>query len=69
MQPKEFVASVMEQLSGFLRPGQPVHFDLNVGPAYPERGAQEMTSCVGHGASRLRFTVLAGGAMPHIPEI
>ena len=68
MQPKEFVACVMEQLSEFLRPGQPVHFDLCVGPCR-EEGVPEMTVSVGHGTSRLRVTVLADEATEHKPEI
>lgn len=68
MQPKEFVACVMEQLEGFLQPGQPVHFDLCVG-AFPLQDAPGMAPCVGHGTSRLRFTVLAGEARLHTPEI
>lgn len=68
MQPKEFVACVMEQLSEFLRPGQPVHFDLCVGPCR-EEGVPGMTVSVDHGTSRLRVTVLADEARLHTPEI
>lgn len=66
MQLNEFVGMVMGQLSDFLKDGQKVEFDINVGLFPNEDGPKTF---VGQDLSRLRFHVIFDGAKQHISEV
>lgn len=69
MNPNAFVASVMEQLSEFLHPGQRVLFTLHIGCSFTQQGQEALEPVVGTGESTVEFTVFVGEAKPHTLEI
>lgn len=65
MQLNEFVGMVMGQLADFLKEGQKVEFDVNVGH-FP---ISSNDLFVGKEGARLQFFVTVDGAKQHTPEI